>query len=491
MGHFSHSCKLTGLPITGGTPVALIVMKPNKNIYDNSEKHLNQFGSTYMCSNDGTRLKYTPIWFPIRGEYNDYGGIENIVKDDNTKVLEEYYGMTIGKLLAIITSGRKDDGYDDSLNIIKKPVERPKDQKKGEDYFVYYQRIMNKPMPCSYPDVSGSHKPEWQEEGYEGWTITRDGEKIKATKEEYDADFKLIHEHYAEYEAWKKVNPDVENDYGKPQYEERYKELLTYSGMWIHGEVYDKLTDIEVSDEYNKLDMGRPEVLKALGFVEGKKTKDKRYNRPFTHGKLTVLSDGNWIGGTYSQIYTVSDFKILAESEGETIDFSPIEKKGKIEQLYDIVIPTLKTIEPNQRAIEMLDDEVKLKVIYNDMYPNGEIEFNDFITKLFRLSIGGMPREEVELYYYFLNTGGYSTTKINNPLTKIYVEAAKKKKLKENLVRFWKFDSYMYACGRYYEIVGTAPQDGDHKAVQTVLGIAKDIIDNVIKEHEEYDDEDE
>lgn len=28
MGHFSHCCKLSGLPITGGTPAVLIVTKP-------------------------------------------------------------------------------------------------------------------------------------------------------------------------------------------------------------------------------------------------------------------------------------------------------------------------------------------------------------------------------------------------------------------------------------------------------------------------------
>ena len=492
MGHFSHCCKLSGLPITGGTPVALIVMKPVKDLYDNSEKSLKQYGTTYMCSNEGTRLKYTPVWFPIIGEYDDYGRIENIVEDDNTKILEAYYGLNIQQIMDIVTSGRKDDGYDDALKVIKKPIQRPKDQLEGERHFEYYQRIMKDPMPCDghYPDVSG----KWEEKGYEGWTIWRDGKKIKATKEQYDADFKLIHEHYARYEKWKKVNPDVEDDYGKPEYEEKFKELLSYSGMWIHGDVYDKLTESTKNDEYNKLDFGRPEVLNALGLIEGKKTDAERYNRPFTLGKLTVMSDGNWIDG---QIYTITDFKKLAESVGVGIDYSPIENKSKIEQLYDVVIPTLKNDEDDidAKAMELIDsddfDEEKLKELYKKKNLNGDfnVAYKDYMKFLLRKSLGGMNREEMELYHYFLNTDKYGSERIGNPLTKLYLNVAKEGKIRDNLVRFWRFDSYMYACGRYYEVVGVSPQDGEHADVLTVLTTAKDILQADVDARNEHYDE--
>jgi len=478
MGHFSHNCKLSGLPITGGTEVALIVMKPNENLWDNSEKKLKQYGKTYMCSNDGTRFKYTPVWFPIRGKYDDYGGIEEIVEDDNTKILEEFYGLSIDKLLAIVTSGRKDDGYDDSLKIIKKAVQRPADQLEGEKHFDYYQRIMSDPMPFD------GHYPQTPNNKHQIW---RDGKYIVVSKEEYDVDFKLIHDHYARYNKWKESNPDVQDDYGKPDYEERYKELLTYSGMWVHGEVYDKLTEGQKNCEYGGLEFGRPELLTALGFVEGEKTKAERYNRPFTHGNLTVMSDGNWMEGS---IYNLSEFKKLAKSKGETIDFSPIENKGRIEQIYDIVIPTLKDNIQNEKAIDVLQNGSNEELMEIYELTNKEIPYEKFVMQLIKSSFGSVSREESELYYYFLNTGGYSTSKINNPLTKIYIDSAKAGKIKNNLVRFWRFDDYMYACGRYYEIVGTSPQDGAHSDVQTVLNISKTILDKHVKAYqEEYGDE--
>ena len=127
MGHFSYTCKLSGLPITGSTPAVLIVMKLRKKIYDNSESHLKKFGKTCLISNDGTQVKFQPVWFPIRANYNDYGGTEDIIKDDNTEALEKYYGLTIEQIMDIVTSGRKDDGYDGSLSAIKKPFNLPDD----------------------------------------------------------------------------------------------------------------------------------------------------------------------------------------------------------------------------------------------------------------------------------------------------------------------------------------------------------------------------
>lgn len=480
MGHFSHNCKLTGLPITGGTPAVLIVMKPVNKLFDNSEEKLKKYGSTYMCSNEGTRLKFIPVWFPIVGKYDDYGCLEDIVEDDNTKALEEHYGLTIQELVNIVCSGRKDDGFDDDLKVIKVPVERPADMLDGEKHFNYYQRIMNDPMPCDghYPDMSGKFNEKWQEEGYEGWTVWRKGKKVKATKEEYDADFKIIHDHYARYNKWKETNPDVEDDYGKPQYKEEFKELLTYSGMWVHGDVYEQLTDHNTGGYFDKLDMGRPEVLNALGFVEGEKTNAERYNRPFTHGQLTVMSDGNWCE---NQIYSLKDLQKLADDAGEVINTTAIEGKGRVEQLYDLVLPTFGNNKGvSKEALKYFNSisEKKLKESYKEKGKEGETfqEFKD----AFLLSIASIfdrrSDSDMEMYSYFLNTEMYGSTRITNPMCEVYIEHAKKGKLRDNLVRFWRFDHYMFSCGRYYEIVGTSPQDGEHKDVMKVLTIAKDIL---------------
>jgi hypothetical protein len=78
-------------------------------------------------------------------------------------------------------------------------------------HFGKYQEITGDKMPFgngAYPDVSGKYQANWQEPGYEGWTVIRNGKKVKATKDEYDADFKLIHDQFKRYQEWSKDNKE-------------------------------------------------------------------------------------------------------------------------------------------------------------------------------------------------------------------------------------------------------------------------------------------
>lgn len=480
MGHFSHNCKLTGVPITGGQPVVLFVLKPRKDLYDLSEKKLNQYGKTYMCSNEGTRLKFYPVWFPIKGEYDDYGGIENIVKDDNTKILEDYYGLTIEQIMGIVTCGRKDDGYSDDLKVIKKPFVYPEDWIKGEKHRQYYSRTQNDPEPFD------GHYPTNYGDKYQVW---RDGKMVKATKEEYEADNSLSHAHYMRYDEWAKTNPDPDRDYGNPQYEDRYKELLTYSGMWIHGKVYDELTKIKNTDVWkDSLDLGTPALLKSLGFTQGEETKSERYNIPFTKDGLTVYSDGTWLEIPGEHIYRLKDFKKYCKKKGVEIDITDLDSKDMIEQTYDYVIPEYKL--PRTRE-EILADFERIKETTDK---NIEELKEDLFDALLSIRIStGYAHDGYRIPHYFLNDATYGTNEIKNPFTSLYIKAAKEGKVRNNLVEYWRFDSYMYACGVYYEIVGTGPQDGELKQVKQVLTVALNVVNERLKERDEdwEDEEDE
>ena len=328
MGSYSHTCKLSNLPITSGVPVMLIVMKPIGKLYDNSEETLSKYGSTYMCCNEGPRLKYSPVWFPIKGEYDDYGGIENIVKDDNTAILEEYYGLTIEQLMAIVTSGRKHDGFDEALRVIKKPIVYPDDWIEDEDHIDRYCRLTGdvRPFKGRYPI---------QKDGvYYGYPK---GRKAKITKDEYAEQITALHKHYLRYQEWAKTNPDYDKDYGYIDYQERYLELLTYSGMWVRGDFYEKLTDISKKDEYNTVNLGTPEVLKTLGFEELPVDKSiERYNIPFIKDGLTIYSDGRWIDGS---IYRFKDLKAYCNKHKVDIDISGFVSRDSVEQYFDFVLP--------------------------------------------------------------------------------------------------------------------------------------------------------
>jgi hypothetical protein len=419
MGSFTHNCKLTGVPIRDNATI--IVMRPRKVLYDNSHESLMKYGKSSMVSNDGTRLKFFPVWFPIHGKYNSYGGLENIIEDDNTKALESYYGLTIKELVDVVTSGRKRDGYDGDLDVIKEEKVYPSDWIIGEKHFNYYQRKTDDFAPNG---------------GYIG-------------SNQKDTDVKLIHEHYKRYQEWTISNPDPEDDYKNPQYKEKFKNLLTYSVMWVHGDVYNRLTDNIVSDDYDKLDLGEPELLGHLGFNRvGKSPESGRYDQIFEKDGLQVHSDGTWIEIPNEQVYTLKQFKKYCTKKGVDIDISKLDGVGVVGQTYDLLL--------------------------EKYTPKSESYF-------------GNDRKDNMVGYYFLS-GPFNDYGKHNPMTEHYIKEAKEGKLRDNLIRFWEFDTCLYSMGGYYEIVGTGPQDGDFKTVKKVLEIALDITNSVLEEYEEDND---
>jgi len=125
MGSFSFTCQLSGLPITSGEKAVIIPIIPKDHWWDNSEKSLRKFGQVHFCSNDGENIFFEELCFPIFGEYNDYGSMENIIHDDNIKVLEEFFELSIEDIIEVLTDGRKDEYLEggqfcDSVKILKK-----------------------------------------------------------------------------------------------------------------------------------------------------------------------------------------------------------------------------------------------------------------------------------------------------------------------------------------------------------------------------------
>lgn len=97
--------------------------------------------------------------------------------------------------------------YDDVINYIEgKYGIKVRDyagkygNKGKESHFDEYQKLMKDPMPFGngkYPDCPGTT-----------YRVYKDGKLVEGTKDEYDAQFKLIHAQYARYQEWCKTNPE-------------------------------------------------------------------------------------------------------------------------------------------------------------------------------------------------------------------------------------------------------------------------------------------
>lgn len=87
MGCWSVYCGLSNITITAGHKCVLLPLKKN-NRYEGY-------------------LPYLPATLPIFGEYDDYGGIENIEQNENTEFIEKHFDCTIEEFCVYFTNNDK------------------------------------------------------------------------------------------------------------------------------------------------------------------------------------------------------------------------------------------------------------------------------------------------------------------------------------------------------------------------------------------------
>ena len=115
MGCFNHKGNFSNLPITYGDRIVVIVgVRPTKKTYIGQE--LDDFSPGHS---------FVPISVPIRGEYNDYGGIENIDRTPAIDELEKFFSMETTKLvdLAERTCCGCEDQMEDENEIAKEVLQ--------------------------------------------------------------------------------------------------------------------------------------------------------------------------------------------------------------------------------------------------------------------------------------------------------------------------------------------------------------------------------
>lgn len=169
--------------------------------------------------------KYIPGTLPIFGEYDEYGGIENIVRDENVELIEKLYGCTI-------------------------------------DAFCKHLIIGN--------------------------------------------EFRL---------------------------NENLKPLDEYTYMWIRGDVWDFITNYH-PNTFGRIGyfyLGRPEMLKALGFVYVGESGDKRYTKHYRYLKnditIDVISDGTYLEFKNNENnYCIGNIKDLKKLGVDTTEFDDKEE---------------------------------------------------------------------------------------------------------------------------------------------------------------------
>jgi hypothetical protein len=102
MGSWSVYCSISKIAITSGQECVFLPLRKVKH------------NSSY--------LPYIPATLPIFGSYDDYGGIEDIVEDENTKWIEKHFNCTIHDFCYFFTRGMirlDEDDFPKHLNDVE------------------------------------------------------------------------------------------------------------------------------------------------------------------------------------------------------------------------------------------------------------------------------------------------------------------------------------------------------------------------------------
>lgn len=108
MGSFYATCSVSDMTITDGDEMYIQLIVPTwvRNPYSiDGEKHgCGEKG--LRVSNEGSLGEFVPFGLPILGKYADCGDIDNIVRDHNVEMLEEYFNIGIDDIVSCATDDR-------------------------------------------------------------------------------------------------------------------------------------------------------------------------------------------------------------------------------------------------------------------------------------------------------------------------------------------------------------------------------------------------
>jgi len=113
MGCWNQTCALTQLPINSGERVRCFI------IYENPIRDgLLGSGGCYPCD------FYNHLYVSFTGEYNDYGGVENIDEDFNTKLIYKYLMNPTNCIIKDDDEVIKKDEIENFTQLINDHIER-------------------------------------------------------------------------------------------------------------------------------------------------------------------------------------------------------------------------------------------------------------------------------------------------------------------------------------------------------------------------------
>lgn len=92
------------MTLTFGQPTYVQLLAPTA--YTEKNALLNEPG--LLAANEYAQMFFAPFAFPIKGQYDDYGYLKDVLPDENTRLLEDFFGVKIKHLVILLNSDKQD-----------------------------------------------------------------------------------------------------------------------------------------------------------------------------------------------------------------------------------------------------------------------------------------------------------------------------------------------------------------------------------------------
>lgn len=234
MGCFNIACSISNLSIGYGERAYFIPLTPN--IYRGN--HLVGVKSYLTYPNS----YYNPFCLPIEGYYNDYGTLENIIENENTKALEDFFGIDIESIVEIITRAQYDNMTSSNALVIDKfAVDQSINSYGldfGEDFLLKLGLIKHENEYFYFPKFANYHV-HLQNDNSKYTIFNKEKNELIYSSSEYylKKDFQQVYENITGYI----LNVSEQN-------QSKVKLLLSLSGMFVLSDIYNHLANINLAE---------------------------------------------------------------------------------------------------------------------------------------------------------------------------------------------------------------------------------------------------
>lgn len=457
MGCFNVACSASKISIGSGDPAVFVLLLPSNygiRKYPQIKGNYNKLESEKMLIY--SNCYYEAFSLPIKGFYNDYGGLEKIKKTPNVLAIESYFGIPIQKIIGAIGQNR---GYCSDLFDLQK-------------YYLKDYKFVNdkKQLDAVFLKKMGFNKID----DY----FCHDKIKLKVKLEEsklHRRKFRLLNEKdeevidhgVSDYECKHYFMENISNLTGyylgvKDDQQEKLNLVLSLSGMFIHGDIYsdlvkgnslqDKMKEIRVDSFY----------LKKLGFKIKKISDNKKL---FYYKKINVLMTDDWTLSLCNK-----DGKPIKSSHylGSLSSLNEIANELDVSLNWDVV--------HNEPFSGLLFDKLREKVILI----NKEKELSKDSVKFSKL----LKKMKLFIRLDDSDTHAFSFLKTRESQS-LYNKAIEDGSIRQESIEWSEASDLMYSMNCHFFPAMNGEQSGNNELTKRLLEKSLEIVNKNIKKYEE------